>query len=47
MKWSEVNEVMRRLEAWKTRIDELRVQVDLAKLDLQDEARNNSISHGT
>jgi hypothetical protein len=33
-----VNEVMRRLDAWKTRIDELRVQVDLAKLDLHDEA---------
>lgn len=35
---AEVNEAIRRLEAWKTRIDELRVQVDLAKLDLQDEA---------
>ena len=33
-----VNEVMRRLDAWKTRIDELRVQVDLAKLDLREEA---------
>lgn len=33
-----VNEVMRRLDAWKARIDELRVQVDLAKLDLHDEA---------
>jgi hypothetical protein len=33
-----VNEVMRRLEAWKTRIDEFRVQVDLAKLDLREEA---------
>jgi hypothetical protein len=33
-----VNEVMRRLDAWKTRIDELRVQVDLAKLDLHEEA---------
>ena len=33
-----VNEAMRRLDAWKSRIDELRVQVDLAKLDLQDEA---------
>lgn len=33
-----VNEVMRRLDAWKSRIDELRVQVDLAKLDLRDEA---------
>ncbi len=33
-----VNEVMRRLDAWKTRIDELRVQVDLATLDLHDEA---------
>lgn len=33
-----VNEVVRRLDAWKTRIDELRVQVDLAKLDLHDEA---------
>ena len=28
---AKVNEVMRRLDAWKTRIDELRVQVDLAK----------------
>lgn len=33
-----INEVMRRLDAWKTRIDELRVQVDLAKLDLREEA---------
>jgi TolA-binding protein len=33
-----VNEVMQRLDAWKTRIDELRVQVDLAKLDLREEA---------
>ncbi len=33
-----VNEVMRRLDAWKTRIDELMVQVDLAKLDLREEA---------
>ena len=33
-----VHEVMRRLDAWKTRIDELRVQVDLAKLDLREEA---------
>ena len=33
-----VNEVMRRLDAWKARIDELRVQVDLAKLDLHEEA---------
>ena len=32
------NEVMRILDDWKTRIDELRVQVDLAKLDLRDEA---------
>jgi len=35
---SRVDEVMRRLDAWKTRIDELRVQVDLAKLDLREEA---------
>ena len=35
---AKVNEVMRRLDAWKTRIDELRVQVDLAKLDLREEA---------
>lgn len=33
-----VNEVMRRLDDWKARIDELRVQVDLAKLDLREEA---------
>jgi dsDNA-specific endonuclease/ATPase MutS2 len=33
-----VNEVMQRLDAWKTRIDEIRVQVDLAKLDLREEA---------
>ncbi len=33
-----VNEVMRLLDAWKTRIDELKVQVDLAKLDLHGEA---------
>jgi len=33
-----VNEVMGMLDAWKTRIDELRVQVDLAKLDLRDKA---------
>ena len=32
------NEVMRILDDWKTRIDELRVQVDLAKMDLRDEA---------
>jgi hypothetical protein len=32
------NEVMRIPNDWKTRIDELRVQVDLAKLDLRDEA---------
>lgn len=35
---SDVDEVMRRLDAWKGRIDELRVQVDLARLDLHDEA---------
>ena len=35
---AQVNEVMRRLDAWKGRIDELRVQVDLAKLDLREEA---------
>ena len=35
---AKVNEVMRRLDAWKGRIDELRVQVDLAKLDLREEA---------
>ena len=35
---AKVNEVMRRLDAWKTRVDELRVQVDLAKLDLREEA---------
>jgi hypothetical protein len=33
-----VDEVMRMLHDWRTRIDELRVQVDLAKLDLRDEA---------
>ncbi len=33
-----VTEVMRGLNSWKTRIDELRVQVDLAKLDLREEA---------
>jgi hypothetical protein len=33
-----VHEAMHRLAAWKTRIDELRVQVDLAKLDLHEEA---------
>lgn len=33
-----VDEVMHRLDAWKTRIDELRVQVDLAKLELHEEA---------
>ncbi len=33
-----VNEVMQRLDAWKARIDEVRVQVDLAKLDLREEA---------
>ena len=33
-----VNEAMRQLDAWKTRIDELRVQVDLAKLELHEEA---------
>ncbi len=32
------DEVMRILDDWRTRIDELRVQVDLAKLDLRDEA---------
>ncbi len=30
------NEVMRILDDWRTRIDELKVQVDLAKLDLRD-----------
>ena len=35
---AKVNEVMRRLDAWKTRMDELRVQVDLAKLDLREDA---------
>lgn len=33
-----VTEVMRGLNSWKTRIDELKVQVDLAKLDLREEA---------
>jgi soluble cytochrome b562 len=33
-----VNEVTRGIDAWKTRIDEFRVQVDLAKLDLREEA---------
>jgi hypothetical protein len=32
------DEVMRLLDGWRARIDELRVQVDLAKLDLRDEA---------
>ncbi len=32
------NEIMQILDDWRTRIDELRVQVDLAKLDLRDEA---------
>ena len=32
------DEVMRILDGWRARIDELRVQVDLAKLDLRDEA---------
>jgi hypothetical protein len=33
-----VSEVMRMLDDWKTRVDELKVQVDLAKLDLREEA---------
>ena len=32
------NEIMQILDDWRTRIDTLRVQVDLAKLDLRDEA---------
>lgn len=32
------SDLMRRLDAWKTRIDELRVQIDLAKLDVREEA---------
>ena len=32
------DEVMRILGDWRTRIDEIRVQVDLARLDLRDEA---------
>ena len=32
------NEIMQILDDWRTRIDTLRVQVDLAKLDLHDEA---------
>ena len=31
------DEVMRILNGWRARLDELRVQVDLAKLDLRDE----------
>ena len=31
------DEVMRILDDWRARIDEIRVQVDLAKLDLRDE----------
>lgn len=32
------NEVIRILDHWKARVDQLRVQVDLAKLDFRDEA---------
>jgi hypothetical protein len=32
------NEVLHVLDQWKTRVDELRVQLDLAKLDLRDHA---------
>lgn len=32
------DEVMKILDSWRARIDEIRVQVDLAKLDLRDEA---------
>ncbi len=32
------DEVMKILDNWRARIDEIRVQVDLAKLDLRDEA---------
>jgi hypothetical protein len=35
---AQVDEVMQRLGDWRARIDELRVQVDLAKLDMRDEA---------
>ncbi|HTU39501.1 MAG TPA: hypothetical protein VMF35_15995 [Acidimicrobiales bacterium] len=36
--WERSNEILAGLDRWKARVDELKVQLDLAKLDLRDEA---------
>jgi hypothetical protein len=37
-KWDRSNEIVDLLEGWKGRVDEIRVQLDLAKLELRDQA---------
>jgi hypothetical protein len=36
--WDRTNEMLDLLDRWRLRVDELRVQLDLAKLDLRDQA---------
>ena len=36
--WERSDEILTGLDRWKARVDELKVQLDLAKLDLRDEA---------
>jgi hypothetical protein len=36
--WDRTNEVLDVLDHWKARVDEIRVQLDLAKLDLREQA---------
>jgi hypothetical protein len=36
--WDRSNEIVDLVEQWRARVDEVRVQLDLAKLDLRDQA---------